>query len=355
MLTLTNGTWIRVGFLPQRRPDPLVDRPYIAPKLRGFTGVNEFRGRDASIARMKNVSVQVMAAPGDAVSGYTVCRGRTNPRGFSLVELLVVITVIGGLLGLLLPALQQVRESCRRSSCANKLKQSLQGTLAFDQAKRSFPPGCDIVPRGPNMPEGTQHPWSTFILPFIEEGSLASRIDLQKHWDAPGGNDVASDTTVAVYLCPSGIVPTIGKADYGGISGAWIMMDGVPFYGLTGLSNGMLFSVDETRKPVRAVDVIDGMSRTALVAEAADRSAFEDANNVANMAGRWAWMNCFAQATGFVNARGSDIRSNHPKGAHIGFADGHVVFFGDSADPAVLSAICTRNGCEEETSLASVP
>jgi len=283
------------------------------------------------------------------------CLGPTEPRGFSLVELLAVIAIIGVLLGFLLPAVQQVRESSRRSLCASNLKQTLEGTLAYDQARRSFPPGCDLVSRGPTMPEGTQHAWSTFILPFIEEGSLSARIDLQKLWDAPGGNDVASDTPVRVYVCPSGIVPTVGKADYGGISGAWIMMDGVPFYGPAGLSNGMLFAVDENSKPVRTVDVIDGMSKTALAAEAADRGTFEDATNDSDMAGRWAWVNCFAQAVGFVNSRGSDIRSNHPKGAQVGFADGHVVFFDDSADPTVLSAICTRNGGVAEASLASVP
>lgn len=76
-------------------------------------------------------------------------------RGFSLVELLVVIAVIGGLVGLLLPAVHQVRESSRRASCTNNLRQSLQAALAYDQARRSFPPGCDLVPRGPTMPEGT--------------------------------------------------------------------------------------------------------------------------------------------------------------------------------------------------------
>lgn len=150
-------------------------------------------------------------------------------------------------------------------------------------------------------------------------------------------------------------MPTVGKADYGGISGAWIMMDGVPFYGPAGFSNGMLFAVDETSKPVRAFDVVDGMSKTALVAEAADRGTFADAGNVNVNVGRWAWMNCFAQAAGFVNTRGSDIRGNHPKGAQIGFADGHVVFFDELSDPKILSAICTRNGGEAEASLAGAP
>jgi len=295
--------------------------------------------------------------------GMGLARGFTRRRrqavrgdrpGFSLVELLVVIGIVGVLVGMLLPGLQRVRESSRRSACSNNLKQCLQGALSFEQARRAFPYGCDLVPRGPTLAEGTQHAWSTFILPFIEQGSLAARIDLTNLWDAPGGNDSASDTTIPTYVCPSGVVPTVGKADYGGVSGAWIIMEGVPFFGPDGLSNGMLFSVDETTKPVKAATVLDGMSSTVLVAEAADRCAADDAQLTTNKSGRWAWVNCFVQAAGFVNARGSDIRSNHPQGAEVGFADGHVVFFNESMDPVVLSAICTRNGGEAEASLASV-
>lgn len=276
------------------------------------------------------------------------------PPGFSLVELLVVIGIIGTLVGMTLPAVQRVREAARRSACSNNLKQCALGTLTYEVSRRSFPPGCDLKPRGASLPDGTQHAWSTFVLPYIEEAGLASRINLQKRWDAPGGNDVASDSSVTIYVCPSGIVSTAGKADYGGVSGSWIMEEGVTFHGPEGLSNGILFSVDAQAEPVRASGVTDGLGYTALVAEAVDRCEPEDAASDANKSGRWAWVNCFVQASGFVNARGSAIRSNHPQGAQIGFADGHVVFFNESMDPAVLSAICTRNGGETEASSAGL-
>lgn len=279
---------------------------------------------------------------------------RSSRIGFTLVELLVVIAIIGTLIGMLLPAVQSVRESSRKTACSTKLRQCGLGASNYESARRSFPPGCDVKPQGVSLPEGTQHAWSTFILPYIEETAVAARIDLRKAWDAPGGNDVASDTSIPTYVCPSGIVTITGKADYGGVSGAWIMADGVPFRGAAGLSNGMLVSVDGVIPPVRAGSATDGLSGTLLAAEAVDRCDSEEAANPQNKLGRWAWVNCFAQAASFVNVRGSDIHSNHPAGAHGVFADGRVTFLDDSMDPVVLAAICTRNGGEAMASAASV-
>jgi len=274
-------------------------------------------------------------------------------RGFSLVELLVVIAILGTLIGLLMPAVQSMRESSRKSTCANHLRQSALGVASYESARRTFPPGCDLKPRGEVLPDGTQHAWSTFILPYIEENAIATRIDLQKLWNAPGANAAAANANVAVYVCPGGIVTAPGKADFGGVSGAWILAEGVPFHGEAGLSNGMLISVDGTTGPVRAGAVSDGMSSTLLVAEAVDRREPPDAEQPMD-SGRWAVMNCFVQAAPFINARGSQFRSNHPQGAHGGFGDGHVAFLNDSMDPGVLSAICTRNGGEAVASTASL-
>jgi prepilin-type N-terminal cleavage/methylation domain-containing protein/prepilin-type processing-associated H-X9-DG protein len=276
-------------------------------------------------------------------------------HGFSLVELLVVIAVIGTLVGMTLPAVQRVRESSRRTSCGNNIRQCTVGLLGYESARRFYPPGCDLVPRGAPLPQGTQHAWSTFILAHIEETALASRIDLRKAWDDPGGNDAASDAAIGLYLCPGGVVTSIGKADYAGISGAWMMMDGVPFFGPAGLSNGTLVSVDDAVKTVRPSSVSDGTSHTLLLGESVDRADRDDVGDDENKAGRWAWLNCFAQSQGFVNARRLDIHSNHPGGAHVSFADGRIVFLTDTTEPAVLSAICTRNGGEALASTASVP
>jgi len=122
-------------------------------------------------------------------------------RGFSLVELLAVMAIVGTLVGLLLPSLQRVREAARRSACGNNIRQSALGTLTYESAKRRFPAGCDQRAAGPDTPAGTLHAWSSFILPFIEEGRTASRIDYGRFWNAPGGNDLASKQPVATYTC----------------------------------------------------------------------------------------------------------------------------------------------------------
>lgn len=271
-------------------------------------------------------------------------------RGFTLVELLAVVTVIGMLLGLLAPAVQQVRETSRRTTCANNLRQAALGTCGYESARRRFPAGCDLVPRGAALPDGTQHAWSSFVLPFIEQAALAARIDYVQAWNGPNGNAAAGAETVATYICPSGIVASVGKADYGGISGSWIVSAGVPFPGAAGLHSGMLFADDGEHRAVAAADATDGLSRTLLIAEAVDRGRADAAADDPEATGRWARINCFAQAAAFVNALGSDISSHHTGGAQGACADGRVTFLDDSMDPAVLSALCTRSGGEAKAS-----
>lgn len=293
----------------------------------------------------------VVATAMRAARGLLSRRGtRPRPRAFTLVELLAAIAIIGTLIGMLLPAVQRARELSRRTACGTNVRQIALGTRGYESALRHFPAGCDLVPRGPAMPMGTQHAWSSFILPFIDQPALARRIDHAKPWNAPGSNGAASAETVALYVCPSGLVPAAGKADYGGIAGSWIVAAGVDFRGAAGLHDGILYPDDGGHPPATAADVTDGLSRTLLVAEAVDRAAAEAATDDAEATGRWARINCFAQGAAFVNALGSDIASHHAGGAQAALADGRVTFLGDSIDPAVLSALCTRNGGEAPAS-----
>ena len=280
-------------------------------------------------------------------------RSPRSARGFSLVELLVVIGIVGVLVGLVLPAVQRARDAARRTQCGNNVRQVALGLSSYESGQRRFPAGCDMVPRGVRLPTGTEIAWSAFILPYLDEAAIASRFDLRERWDAPGGNDTASDAEVAPYVCPSGIVTSIGKADYGGVGGSWIMLDEETFFGPAGLHNGMLFAVDGEREPVRANGVSDGLSRTLLVAEAVDRGDPLEPADQPDATGRWARLNFFSQSEAFINTRGSDISSNHTGGATVAFADAHVAFLNDTMDPAVLSAICTRN-CSEAIASAGV-
>jgi prepilin-type N-terminal cleavage/methylation domain-containing protein len=271
-------------------------------------------------------------------------------RAFTLVELLAVIAIIGTLIGLLLPAVHRTREVSRKTQCGANIRQTALGLCAYESARRRFPAGCDVLPRGAALPTGTEHAWSSFILPYVEETGISDRINYTKLWNAPGGNDVAGRQAVAIYVCPSGIVSSVGKADYAGISGSWIMSAGVPFLGAAGLHNGMLFADDGEHRAAAAADVTDGLSRTLLVVEAIDRGNATAPAHDPDATGRWARINCFPQSAAFVNALGSDISSHHTGGAQAACGDGRVTFLSDSMDPAVLSALCTRNGGEADAS-----
>src|SRR5437763_6025817 len=125
---------------------------------------------------------------------------RSRRVGFTLIELLVVIAIIAVLIGLLLPAVQKVREAASRAKCQNNLKQLGLGLHAHHDALGGFPPGKQD---GTNVPV---HTWTPFVLPFIEQQNLYNRYDFTKNWDA-APNDVNGtgviQTRVVTFLCPS--------------------------------------------------------------------------------------------------------------------------------------------------------
>lgn len=130
--------------------------------------------------------------------------------GFTLVELLVVIAIIGILIGMLLPAVQQVREAARRTQCANKLRQIALGTLNYESAHSRFP--VNQVDHGESRGYGGHYSWLVPILPFVEQGNLHSQFDLSVNngdgnenftMSADHPNAVAAATEVPLFLCPS--------------------------------------------------------------------------------------------------------------------------------------------------------
>ena len=133
-------------------------------------------------------------------------RQRNERRGFTLVELLVVITIIGMLMGLLLPAVQAARESARRSVCSNNLHQLGLAALSYESAKRSFP-GLHMQLRTPNWPNNGGTPnglltvetsWMTSLLPQIE------RADIWNLWNYnPTNGFVPTAAYIKLFVCPS--------------------------------------------------------------------------------------------------------------------------------------------------------
>ena len=160
--------------------------------------------------------------------------------GFTLVELLVVIAIIGVLVGLLLPAIQAARESARRMSCQNNLKQLGLACLNYESARKTFPMGSTIpgpYPKG-NGRNGLS--WLVTVMPYIEQANISAQIDqrIEKYKLANNGEDPdvgytdifddLNEAAIDNYQCPSDnpselvdkYRPSLAASSYVGIAGS---------------------------------------------------------------------------------------------------------------------------------------
>src|SRR3954469_10165931 len=124
-------------------------------------------------------------------------------RGFTLIELLVVIAIIAILIGLLVPAVQKVREAANRSTCQNNLKQMGVALHNFHGTRKFFPPGgvSTAIPKL-GIPSGVTHGWSVFLLPQLEQDNLYKQYHFDVSWNAAANGPIIG-TPLSVFLCPS--------------------------------------------------------------------------------------------------------------------------------------------------------
>ena len=119
----------------------------------------------------------------------------TKQKGFTLIELLVVIAIIAILIGLLLPAVQKVREIMNRVKCQNHLKQISLASTNYHDRFGKFPPSSKNT-------GNKQYSWAPFILPYIEQEAIAKLFNFDLDWADPV-NNIAVQSFIPVFQCPS--------------------------------------------------------------------------------------------------------------------------------------------------------
>jgi prepilin-type N-terminal cleavage/methylation domain-containing protein len=264
---------------------------------------------------------------------------KTRPAGFSLIELLVVITIIGILVGLLLPAVQAAREAARRASCFNNLHQISIGLHSYHAAHQCFPPGCF-------EPNGKLIPWSVFLLPHIEQNNIHQLFHYDQSYKAPG-NCTATHHVISTYICPSTARLGAGRVDAvmvkHNFSGNPDIRDGmgcIDYGGMFGWSNNLPGTgVMIYDQPISITEIRDGTSNTIAVAEDTGRGWQHN--------GEWAnGQNIFDQIGPINVVQNNEMWSDHPGGVSAAFCDGAAHFLSASIDVEVVESLCTRSGEE---------
>jgi prepilin-type N-terminal cleavage/methylation domain-containing protein/prepilin-type processing-associated H-X9-DG protein len=172
----------------------------------------------------------------------------SSKRGFTLIELLVVIAIIAILIGLLLPAVQKVREAAARMSCQNNLKQIGLAVHNFHD-QRGFMPSAgtsDTPPYAPANAAGWGSAWTVFILPNMEQDNMFNRFVFtgQSGWGTGASNNcaVASNARIKNYLCPSSPAGDRAPSPHSGTN-----IQSNHYVAVTGAVSGLIPGYNETR------------------------------------------------------------------------------------------------------------
>jgi len=271
------------------------------------------------------------------------------------VELLVVISIIGLLVALVLPAVQAARESARRTSCTNNLRQMGIALSTYHDTFTTLPAAVADSWAG-----STQlHSWAIYILPYVEESPLFDMYDFPAGQNAEVNRRVVS-TPLSIYSCPSSDDKYYegdghyAKGDYAASSGIEPVANG-----------GVMFPASH----VGFKKIIDGLSQTLLVGElyyhnlgwargsAAGTNGGGGGGGAAFSRGVSRWWSCNSPcAQAGLNPPNTDCNNHceqrfqfsspHAEGVYFLFCDGHIRFLEESIDKGTLKALTTIAGEE---------
>ena len=188
-----------------------------------------------------------------------------NRLGFTLVELLVVIAIIGILIGMLLPAVQAVREAARRTDCSNNMRQLGLSVFNYESAFLELPPG--VVDDDDDLKEAL-HSGFVYLLPFIEQKNIYDQYDFTVDWKTSPNVDLVANS-ISVFLCASNDSEV---EQNGGVSGApldYALNKGPLSYLHNQYLDVGMFDVNSSNS---LASVTDGTSNTFMLGEAASNS-----------------------------------------------------------------------------------
>jgi prepilin-type N-terminal cleavage/methylation domain-containing protein/prepilin-type processing-associated H-X9-DG protein len=290
---------------------------------------------------------------------------------FTLIELLVVIAIIAVLIGLLVPAVQLVRETAARLQCKNNLKQIGLALHNSHDTNHNFPPGYQTFVDANNNDLGPGWGWGAFLLPFLEQDTLYRQIRFDLDIKDPLNAGVRTHV-LSIYVCPSEqktgtftVVDGNGSPLVDVARGSYVAMNGVLGVSSDAFDNNGAFL---RNSQMRIADITDGLSNTLFVGERCTNMSSttwvgavtggvvpaqrypDQVSQLANAEGAPALVLAHGSRTHIPNDQlvfDADATSSfHLKGVNFLFGDGSVHSIGTTIDPAIYEGLLTRDGGE---------